>query len=66
MSALLSVRDLRGRHALAPLGAGPESYAGRLHPAFGVGRRIVISFYEPRIEDDRVVGRVHLARVTFE
>jgi len=51
---------------LAPLGAGPEAYAGRLHPVFGAGRRIVISFYEPRVENDEVVGRVHLARVTFE
>ncbi|TFH24241.1 MAG: DUF4185 domain-containing protein [Myxococcales bacterium] len=51
---------------LAPLGAGPEAYAGRLHPVFGDGRRIVISFYEPRVANDEVVGRVHLARVTFE
>jgi hypothetical protein len=51
---------------LAPLGAGPEAYAGRLHPVFGAGQRIVISFYEPRVENDEVVGRVHLARVTFQ
>ena len=25
---------------LTPLGAGPEAYAGRLHPAFGSGRRM--------------------------
>lgn len=51
---------------LAPLGAGPDAYAGLIHPALGDRRRIVISFYAPRVENDEVVGSVHLARVTFE
>ncbi len=47
---------------LAPLGAGPDSYAGQLHPALGTGRDIVISYYQPAGE---IEGRVHLARLTL-
>jgi hypothetical protein len=49
---------------LSPLGAGPNAYAGRLHPALNSGKRVVISFYQPEIGDDGgPVGRVHLVAV---
>jgi hypothetical protein len=48
---------------LAPLGAGPDAYAGRLHPALGTGRHVVIGFYQPEVRGGEVVGRVHLARL---
>ncbi len=51
---------------LSTLGASSEAYAGLLHPALGVGRRIVISFYEPLFQDERVLGRVRLARLELK
>lgn len=50
---------------LAPLGADAEAYAGRLHPVFGRGRDLMISFYQPKFEGGRVTGRVHPARIRF-
>jgi len=48
---------------LATLGASGEAYAGLIHASLGTGRRVVISFYEPVVCDERAVGRVHLAQI---
>lgn len=48
---------------LSAAGADGEAYAGLIHPALGRGRRIVVSFYQPLVRDERAFGEVRLVEL---
>jgi len=50
---------------LSDVGASGEAYAGQLHTALDDGRHVVLSFYEPEVVGDDVIGRVHLVRASM-
>jgi len=47
---------------LGRIGASPDAYYGLLHPEFGSGRSLLISFFQP-IEE--VYGQIRVARLTL-
>ena len=50
---------------LASIGADEQAYAGLMHSSLARGQRVVVSFYQPLVRDDRALGRVHLAEIEF-
>jgi hypothetical protein len=48
---------------LASVGADAQAYAGLMHASVAQGRRVVVSFYQPLVRDDRALGRVHLVEL---
>ena len=51
---------------LATVGADGEAYAGLLHESLSRGRRLVLSFYQPLVRDERAYGSVRLVEVELE
>lgn len=47
---------------LGPVGASREAYYGLLHPEFGSGRSLLLSFFQPV---EQVYGQIRVARLTL-
>lgn len=45
---------------LAPVGATSQAYAARIHPNLGAASELIVGFYEPLVEENRVVGKIRL------